>query len=244
MQRSLAEYLEYLGGVGFTDLYLRPGPTPDGNRSTAAEPGPGPEVEAGHPPEASIAEPPAGSAIDLAALAIEAESCKACQLCQKRQRAVFGTGDPEARLMFIGEAPGAEEDRQGLPFVGPAGELLTRIIEAIDLRRDQVYIANMVKCRPPNNRDPLPAEVAACSRFLDLQIDRVAPTVIVALGRVAAQNLLQSTESLGRLRGRWHSIRGIRTRVTYHPAALLRNRQWKRPTWEDMQLVRDALRGA
>ena len=180
---------------------------------------------------------------DLETLAAEAAGCTACRLCERRNKVVFGTGDPRARLMFIGEGPGAEEDRQGLPFVGPAGELLTRIIGAIELRRDQVYIANMVKCRPPNNRDPQPDEVEACRRYLNRQIDLVAPEVIVALGRVAAQNLLQTTDSLGRLRGRWHSVRGIRTRVTYHPAALLRNRQWKRPTWEDMQLVRDALRG-
>ena len=167
--------------------------------------------------------------------------CRACRLCEGRNTVVFGSGDPNADLMFIGEGPGAEEDRQGLPFVGAAGELLTKIIEAIDLRRDQVYIANMVKCRPPNNRDPHPDEVAACRPYLERQIDLVRPRVIVALGRVAAQALLQSNDSLGRLRGTWHEVRGVQVRATYHPAALLRYAKYKRPTWEDMKVVRARL---
>jgi DNA polymerase len=154
---------------------------------------------------------------------------------------VFGSGNPDADLMFIGEGPGAEEDRKGLPFVGPAGALLTRIIQAIDLQREQVYIANMVKCRPPGNRDPKPEEVAACRPYLEAQVDLVRPKVIVCLGRVAAQALLGTDESLGRLRGRWHSVRGVDTRMTYHPAALLRHEKWKRPTWEDMKTVRARL---
>jgi DNA polymerase len=154
---------------------------------------------------------------------------------------VFGSGDPGADLMFIGEGPGAEEDRTGLPFVGRAGELLTKIIAAIGFGRGEVYIANVVKCRPPRNRDPQPDEVAACSRYLKAQIELVAPRVIVLLGRVAAQNLLALDAPLGRMRGAWHSVYGIPTRVTYHPAALLRNESLKRPTWEDMQIVRDRL---
>jgi DNA polymerase len=176
------------------------------------------------------------------ALAAEAAQCLTCGLSQGRRNVVFGSGNPEADLMFIGEGPGAQEDLQGLPFVGPAGALLTRIIGAIEMRREEVYICNVVKCRPPNNRDPLPEEVSACRSFLERQIDLVRPKVIVALGRVAAQCLLGSTESLGRLRGRWHTVRGVPTRATYHPAALLRHAKWKRPTWEDMQLVRDFLR--
>ena len=144
--------------------------------------------------------------------------------------------------MFIGEGPGAQEDRQGLPFVGPAGELLNKIIQAIELGRDEVYIANVVKCRPPGNRDPQPDEVAACRDWLRDQIDTVRPRVIVMLGRVAAQALLGSDEALGRMRGRWHRVHGIDARATYHPAALLRNASFKRPTWEDMQVVRDRLR--
>jgi DNA polymerase len=126
--------------------------------------------------------------------------------------------------------------------VGPAGELLTRIIEAIGFVRADVYIANVVKCRPPGNRDPGPDEVAACRGFLERQVDLICPRVIVCLGRVAGQTLLGSELALGKLRGRWHSVRGVPTRVTFHPAALLRNPGWKRPTWEDMQLVRDRLR--
>jgi DNA polymerase len=143
--------------------------------------------------------------------------------------------------MLIGEGPGAAEDRQGLPFVGPAGELLTRILKAISLSRRDVYIANIVKCRPPGNRDPHPDEVACCRPYLEEQIDLVQPKVIVLLGRVAAQTLLGNDLPLGRLRGQWHSIRGITARATYHPAALLRNASFKRPTWEDMQIVRDRL---
>ncbi len=155
---------------------------------------------------------------------------------------VFGVGDPNADLMFIGEGPGADEDRQGEPFVGRAGQLLDRIIQAIEMQREQVYIANIVKCRPPRNRDPQADEVEACIGYLQRQIDLVRPKVLVLLGKVAAQTLLGTDLTLGRMRGRWWQVRGVETRVTYHPAALLRNDQFKRPTWEDMQLVRDRLR--
>lgn len=180
----------------------------------------------------------------LRAVAEEARGCTACGLCRARNKVVFGDGDGEADLMFVGEGPGAQEDRQGLPFVGPAGQLLTRIIQAIDLRREDVYITNVVKCRPPNNRDPQPDETAACRSFLDRQVELVAPRVIVALGRVAAQQLLGTTNSLGRLRGTWHEAGGVPVRVTYHPAALLRNPSYRRPVWEDMQVVRNRLLGA
>jgi uracil-DNA glycosylase family 4 len=207
-----------------------PHPSPRGERDaptrgTDSDHGPGPEERA----EA------------LAALAAEAEVCEKCALARGRNKVVFGTGDPNADLMFVGEGPGAEEDRQGLPFVGAAGQLLDKIIQAIGLERAQVYIANVVKCRPPGNRDPLPDEAAACRPYLDRQIDLVQPKVIVALGRVAAQALLGNDLPLGRMRGRWFKVRGVPTMVTYHPAALLRNRAWKRPTWEDMQAVRDRL---
>lgn len=184
--------------------------------------------------------PPAKEKLD--ALAAEAAVCKRCPLCEERTKAVFGDGNPRADLMLVGEGPGREEDLQGLPFVGAAGELLNKIITAMGFERAAIYITNTVKCRPPRNRDPEPTEVAACRPYLDQQIDLVRPRVIVALGRVAAQSLLGSEENLGRLRGRWHEVAGIPTRVTYHPAALLRNAQWKRPTWDDMQLVRDRLR--
>lgn len=226
----LADLLSYLDGIGYGDLY-----PPSG----------GAAPEAGMPDLGSAAELDASAeGKALGRVAREAAGCTACRLCKTRQNVVFGSGDPGADLMLIGEGPGAQEDRQGLPFVGPAGHLLTRILQAIDLERDQVYIANVVKCRPPRNRDPEPDEVAACRRFLERQIDLVQPRVITALGRVAAQCLLGTSESLGRLRGRWHTVRGVATWVTYHPAALLRNVGFKRPTWEDMQVVRDRLREA
>ncbi|MXW00347.1 MAG: uracil-DNA glycosylase [Holophagales bacterium] len=205
-----------------------------------------------YPPPAAPAAPAARSASvaiggrleRLRVVAEEAQGCTACGLCRARNKVVFGDGDGAADLMFVGEGPGAQEDRQGLPFVGPAGQLLTRIIQAIDLRREDVYITNVVKCRPPNNRDPQPDETAACRSFLDRQVDLIAPRVIVALGRVAAQQLLGTTNSLGRLRGTWHEARGVPVRVTYHPAFLLRDPSYKRATWEDMQVVRDRLLGA
>ncbi len=146
--------------------------------------------------------------------------------------------------MFVGEAPGADEDEQGVPFVGRAGQLLTRIIEAIDLRRDDVYIANVIKCRPPGNRNPEPDEVAACEPFLFQQIDLVRPKVIVALGKFAAQCLLRTETPITKLRGRIHPFRGAQLVPTFHPAYLLRSPDKKRETWEDMKLVRALLREA
>lgn len=169
--------------------------------------------------------------------------CKRCRLWEKRTTIVFGVGNPKAELMFIGEGPGLEEDRQGIPFVGAAGQLLTKIIQAIDLTREEVYIANVVKCRPPNNRDPEPDEVEACRPFLDRQIDAVGPKVICALGRVSALNLLRTDEGITRLRGRIFSYRGAKLVPTYHPAFLLRNPGKKRECWEDMKLVKKLLSG-
>ena len=215
--------LGYLSDLGFRELY-RDRITPSAGEAPAAAGDVG------------------SRAARLEALAVEAAACQECELAGGRQTVVFGSGDSNAELMFIGEGPGANEDRQGLPFVGPAGELLTRIIQAIDRTRDEVYIANIVKCRPPGNRDPRPEEVTACRGFLEAQIRLVAPAVIVALGRVAAQVLLGTDSPLGRMRGEWYSVQGVDTMVTYHPAALLRNVALKRPVWEDMQQVRDRLR--
>jgi uracil-DNA glycosylase len=224
-------WLDYLRDVGFTDLYL-PGATSGPNVAPPAMP-----AAAGERAPAAT-----GDAVaELARVGERAAACTACRLSEGRRSVVFGSGSPVADLMFIGEGPGAEEDRQGLPFVGPAGELLTKIIQAIGMTRDEVYIANIVKCRPPRNRDPEPDEVAACRGYLESQIDLIRPRVIVALGRVAAQTLLGMDAPLGRMRGEWHQVRGVPTRVTYHPAACLRNASFKRPTWEDMQLVRDRL---
>ena len=167
--------------------------------------------------------------------------CTRCVLHQKRTHLVFGVGNPNANLMFIGEGPGYEEDRQGLPFVGPAGQLLTKIINAIDLSRDDVYIANVVKCRPPQNRDPEPEEVEECRPFLDRQIDAIQPKVICALGRVSAQNLLKTEDGITRIRGRIYTYRGAKLVPTFHPAYLLRNPEKKRECWEDMKLIRRLL---
>ena len=174
----------------------------------------------------------------LTILSQEACNCQKCGLAQTRTSVVFGSGKTNADLMFVGEAPGAEEDRQGLPFVGAAGQLLTRMIEAMGLTRKDVYIANIIKCRPPNNRDPKPDEIARCQPYLLQQIDLIAPVVICTLGRFAAQTLLQTTESMGRLRGKIFEYQGAKLVPTYHPAALLRNSYWKRPAWEDLKLVR------
>ena len=216
LQLSVGQELRLLRELGFEDAY------PPGPAQAAPEGG-------------------AGRLERLQAVADEAQGCTACRLCEQRNTVVFGAGDGDADLMFVGEGPGYNEDRQGLPFVGPAGRLLNRIIQAIDLRREDVYITNVVKCRPPNNRNPQPDEAAACRSFLERQVELIAPRVIVALGGVAAQQLLQTRDSVGRLRGRWHDVAGVPVRVTYHPAFLLRDPSHKRATWEDMQLVRDRL---
>ena len=175
---------------------------------------------------------------DLEAFRRQICDCTRCRLGTTRQQFVFGSGDPAAGIMFIGEAPGAEEDRVGQPFVGKAGQLLTKIIEAMGLSRDEVYICNILKCRPPNNRDPQPDEIEQCEPYLKRQIEIVQPRVICTLGRFAAQTLLRSREPMGRLRDQSHHYEGIPLVATYHPAALLRNPQWKRPTWEDIKRVR------
>lgn len=170
------------------------------------------------------------------------QNCRNCPLSGSRIRYVFGEGNSNAELMFIGEAPGEEEDKQGRPFVGAAGGLLTKMIEAIGLKREQTFIANILKCRPPNNRDPLPEETSACLPILESQIKAIKPRFICALGRIAAQTLLQTTQTLGQLRGRIYDWKGIKLIVTYHPAALLRNAQWKRPAWEDLQMLMKEMR--
>jgi uracil-DNA glycosylase family 4 len=168
--------------------------------------------------------------------------CRRCPLCKGRKNIVFGTGNPRARLVFVGEAPGREEDLQGEPFVGEAGKLLDRILFAMGLERQDVYICNVEKCRPPNNRDPLPEEIAACEPFLKRQLAAIRPDVIVTLGRFAAQTLLNSPLPISRLRGRWQSYQGIPLMPTYHPAFLLRNPAAKREVWEDMKQVLARLR--
>ena len=166
------------------------------------------------------------------------ENCRACPLYKTRTNIVFGTGNEKARLVFVGEAPGSDEDKQGQPFVGRAGQKLTQIIEAIGLSRPEVYIANVLKCRPPGNRNPLPDEIKACEPYLIAQLRLIKPRVICALGTFAAQTLLRTTQSISRLRGRFHTYHGIKLMPTYHPAYLLRNPKFKRDVWEDVQKVR------
>jgi uracil-DNA glycosylase len=170
--------------------------------------------------------------------------CQRCKLCSGRTNLVFGVGNPRARLMFVGEGPGRDEDLQGEPFVGRAGQLLNDIItKGMGLQREDVYIANVVKCRPPENRNPEPDEVAACEPFLKKQIELIRPEVIVALGKFAVQTLLQSKAPITKLRGSWHSYQGIKLMPTFHPAYLLRNPADKKLVWEDIKKVIKELRG-
>ncbi len=175
---------------------------------------------------------------DLATLDAVAQHCVRCGLHRNRRTVVFGEGNPEAHVVCVGEAPGAREDETGRPFVGRAGQLLDRLLLSVGFRRREVFICNVLKCRPPQNRNPQPDEIAACSPFLVRQIGLIAPRVIVAFGSFAAQTLLGTRESIGRLRGRTHLYQGYPLVVTYHPAALLRNPGWTRKTWEDLQTVR------
>ncbi|MDR1989772.1 MAG: uracil-DNA glycosylase [Acidobacteriaceae bacterium] len=171
------------------------------------------------------------------------ENCSRCKLhTLGRKQIVFGVGNPDADLMFVGEAPGSDEDLKGIPFVGRAGQLLTKIIEAIELTRDEVYIANVIKCRPPQNRNPEPDEVETCEPFLFQQIDVIKPKVVVALGTFAARALLRTLDPISRLRGRVFDYRGAKLIPTFHPAFLLRNPAAKREVWEDMKLVRSLLK--
>lgn len=182
------------------------------------------------------------SGITLEDVAQKVASCSRCALSKKRTHTVPGMGVPNPAVLVVGEGPGAEEDAQGLPFVGPAGKLLDKMLEAISLSRDvNCYIANIVKCRPPNNRMPLPEEADACISFLEAQIHILKPKLILAAGRTAAQNLLKTTEALGRLRGTFRDYNGIPLLVTYHPSALLRDVSLKRPAWEDLKLFRAEL---
>jgi DNA polymerase len=180
----------------------------------------------------------------LKTIADAVESCTRCPLYKTANKGVPGAGNPKAKLVCVGEAPGANEDETGLPFVGAAGNLLTKILAAVDLTREEVFISNVVKHRPPGNRNPTPEEIAACSPYLVRQLQLIKPKVILALGTFAAQTLLETKTPIGKLRGEVHRYHGIPVVVTYHPAALLRNPSWKRPTWEDVKLARRILDSA
>jgi uracil-DNA glycosylase len=222
---SEARRLSYLEALGI-DVFA---PRADG-RSSRSEP-------------ASAFRPPCGGGAAWSELEHAVASCTLCELHCTRTRTVFGVGNREADWMVVGEAPGAEEDRRGEPFVGRAGKLLDEMLRAVGLDRDSVFIANILKCRPPNNRDPLAAEADACRPYLDRQIELVQPRLILAVGRIAAQKLLGSDETVGRLRGRVHSLseREIPVVVTYHPAYLLRSPIQKREAWKDLRLAREAM---
>ena len=217
-----------------------PKPAPERARSPVSAPSPAP---VDHKPRAP--RPDGVEAMDWPALRTAVEGCQACALCDSRKQTVFGVGNIEADWMIVGEAPGEEEDRRGEPFVGKAGQLLDRMLDALDLTRaeapatKQVFIANVLKCRPPANRNPLPTEVAQCEPYLLRQMALVRPKVIVAMGRFAAQSLLKSSDAIGRLRGKVHHVDGIPVVVTYHPAYLLRNPADKGLVWEDLCLARE-----
>ena len=200
-------------------------------------------------PRPLAARPSGVAAMDWPALREAVAGCEACGLCRGRRNTVFGVGHAQAQWMIIGEAPGEQEDRQGEPFVGKAGQLLDNMLRAVGLTRaeagpeQQVYIANVLKCRPPMNRNPEPQEVAQCEPFLKRQVELVAPKLILAMGRFAVQSILQTGEPIGRLRGRVHAYQGVPVVVTYHPAYLLRNPADKARSWDDLCLARAVLRG-
>jgi DNA polymerase len=187
------------------------------------------------PANAPIAPAPSGKKLEV--VRAELGECTRCKLHSGRKNIVFGTGNPHAALVFVGEAPGAEEDRTGEPFVGAAGQLLTKMITAMGFSRDDVYICNIIKCRPPGNRNPEPDEIASCEPFLKQQLASIAPRMIVCLGKFAAQTLLRSEAPISRMRGRFHAYEGIPLMPTFHPAFLLRNPEAKREVWADLQLV-------
>jgi uracil-DNA glycosylase len=201
-------------------------------------PGPGVAVES---PEHSLLGDDLVAFTTLDQIAERIRTTHCCGLCPYRTNAVPGEGNPKAPLVLVGEGPGATEDSTGRPFVGQAGALLNGILEAIEVPRDSVYITNIVKCRPPQNRKPLPDEIAACIPYLHRQLEIIRPKVILALGSTAAEAMLGVKKSLGELRNRVHTYNGIPLVVTYHPAALLRNPNWKKPTWDDVRIVRQLL---
>ncbi len=211
-----------------TAVAARPEPAP------ALEPVPEPALQK---TAQTFAAPAAADGSSLEEMAETVRTCARCELGRHRQNAVFGEGDPHAELMFIGEGPGADEDRQGRPFVGKAGQLLDKMIAAMQFRRAEVYIANVVKCRPPDNRTPTPEEACLCIGYLVRQIELIRPKVIVLLGATAAHFLLNRQEGITRLRGRWLEYNGIPVMPTYHPAYLLRQESAKRDAWHDLQLV-------
>ena len=230
LNRAVLQTLESLQGAGVLQVAK-----PQAEAKSAPAP---------HPPQASSLQrsaPPTPTPAPTRTLKQLQTEVVACTLCEElattRTQTVFGVGNPEARLCFLGEAPGADEDRQGEPFVGPAGELLNKILAACKLKRQDVYILNILRCRPPNNRNPSEQEAKNCRQFLDRQLQLINPEFICCLGDVAAQNLLSTTETIGRLRGKVHAYQNIKVVCTYHPAYLLRNPAAKGDAWADLQML-------
>jgi len=210
-------------------------------REAVGEPQPLPEIHHDQPPNPQMDNTREERATALESLRISFENCQRCAIAAQRHSLVFGQGNPQARLMLIGEGPGEQEDLHGIAFCGPSGELLTKMLAAIQLSRDEVYIANIIKCRPPQNRNPLPEEVANCRGYLDAQIDIIRPALIATLGSVAIKTLVSGTEGVMRLRGQTLSYRGIPVVPTFHPSFLLRDPSHKRDAWEDLKRIRGIL---
>jgi DNA polymerase len=243
LARQVKEYVAWLERGGVTGVPRRPAPSV---KTDAPSPRPSAKTDAGPPPAAAgplvtqARAPAPGGAVGAAGLQVvrdELGDCTRCKLAPKRTNIVFGVGNPDAPLVFVGEAPGADEDRTGEPFVGAAGQLLTKMIEAMGLGRQDVYICNILKCRPPGNRNPEPDEIAECEPFLKRQLAAIRPRMIVALGKFAAQCLLRSDAPISKLRGQWKQYEGIPLMPTYHPAFLLRTPSAKREVWADLQQV-------
>jgi uracil-DNA glycosylase len=231
-QRELAARLQYYRDMGIYDLYRR-GDAPLDEGAQAEAPGPTKTTESVLPVLNAVRDVEA----ELRAIREDIGDCTRCVLHKGRKNLVFGVGNPRAELMFVGEGPGADEDAKGEPFVGRAGQLLNKMIEAMGLKREDVYIANVVKCRPPDNRTPERDEMETCGPFLFRQIAAIQPKVIVALGATATKALLNVNEPMSALRGRWHDFRGTKLVATYHPAYLLRDPRQKGEAWKDLQMA-------
>lgn len=254
MSSDLVQYLRFYKDLGFSDLNVveqarsltvaapvQPRDSPRSRNRERALPPPPPRPESAAPPAAATS---TARKLDLIRAEI-GDDCRRCKLCEGRSTIVFGSGNPDARLVFVGEGPGADEDEQGLPFVGRAGQLLTQMIErtaegeGIAIQRQDVYICNVVKCRPPGNRAPEPDEMSVCGQFLEQQLEAIAPAAICVLGATAAKALLQTNEGITKMRGEWRKWRDIPVMPTFHPSYLLRayNKEAKRLAWEDLKKV-------
>jgi uracil-DNA glycosylase family 4 len=225
---ELADQLQFFRDIGVDSLSLW--------KDQAANPVAVPQIAISNETTPNLEE-----IVTLDSIRAEIGDCQRCKLAPKRTNIVFGSGNPNAELVFVGEAPGFDEDQQGLPFVGRAGQLLTKIIESINLKREDVYICNVLKCRPPENRNPEPDEVAACNPFMKKQLASIRPKIVCCLGTFAAQTVLQTVAPISKLRGKFYDMDGMRIIATFHPAYLLRSPDKKREVWEDMKQIRAEL---